>query len=165
MTRRAVSISLKIPDNTAYTALVALRRLGVNVDRIERSEISFFDDDCDVETLTDRIIADETMFNPNKHRLTVLEYSAPRAGEVWIEPLGESSFDRLRMTNDRLRMANDRLRMTRRAIAWRLFDANGTPVQRAVLDAAIERLLCNPAIDRAITNGDSTDRDIPVEIG
>ncbi len=103
-------------------------------------------------------MADETMFNPNKHRLTVLEYSAPRAGEVWIEPLGESSFDRLRMTNDRLGM-------TRRAIAWRLFDANGAPVQRTVLDAAIERLLCNPAIDRAITTGDSTDRDIPVEIG
>ncbi len=151
MARRAVSISLKIPDNTAYTALVALRRLGVNVDRIERSEISFFDDDCDVETLKDRIMADETMFNPNKHQLTVLEYSAPRAGEVWIEPLGESSFDRLRIT--------------RRAIAWRLFDVHGAPVRRTVLDAAIERLLCNPAIDRAITNGDATNRDIPVDFG
>ncbi len=165
MTRRAVSISLKIPDNTAYTALVALRRLGVNVDRIERSEISFFDDDCDVETLTNRIMADETMFNPNKHRLTVLEYSAPRAGEVWIEPLDESSFDKLVMIHDGPRMTRDRLRMTRRAIAWRLFDAHGAPVRRAVLDSAIECLLCNPAVDRAITNGDATDRDIPVEIG
>lgn len=157
MTLRAVSISLKIPDNTAYTALVALRRLGVKVDRIERSEISFFNDDCDVETLTDRIMSDETIFNPNKHRLAVLEYSAPRAGEVWIEPLADSAFDGLRMTSERLRM-------TRRAIAWRLFDAHGAPVERAVLDAAIERLLCNPAIDRATTDGDAIDRDIPVEI-
>ncbi len=154
---RAVAVSLKIPDNTAYTALVALRRLGVEVDRIERSEISFFNDECDVEMLTDRIMADETIFNPNKHRLTVLEYSIPRPGEVWIEPLVESSFDGLSMTRKGLGM-------TRHAIAWRLFDAHGAPVKRAVLDAAIERLLCNPAIDRAIANGDAINRDIPVEI-
>ncbi len=29
---RAVAIALKIPDNTAYTALVTLRRLCVDVD-------------------------------------------------------------------------------------------------------------------------------------
>jgi phosphoribosylformylglycinamidine (FGAM) synthase PurS component len=128
---RAVAISLKIPDNTAYTALVALRRLGVEVDRIERSEITFFDDECDAETLRRRIIADETIFNPNKHRFTVLEDSAPRAGEVWIEPLEPGR------------------RATRLATAWRLFDALGAPVDRAVLSSAVDRLLCNPAVERA----------------
>ena len=44
--KRTIAISLKIPDNTAYTALVALRRLGVAVERVERSEIWFFDDDA-----------------------------------------------------------------------------------------------------------------------
>ena len=39
MSRRAVAINLKIPDNAAYTALVTLRRLGVDVDRVERSEM------------------------------------------------------------------------------------------------------------------------------
>jgi phosphoribosylformylglycinamidine (FGAM) synthase PurS component len=140
MTKRAVSISLKIPDNAAYTALVALRRLGVNVHRVERSEVRFFDDNGEsVDALVQRITTDETIFNPNKHRIIVLDDAVPRAGEVWIEPLSGA---------------------VRRAIAWRLFDAEVAPVARDVLDEAIERLLCNPAIDRAVTNRNEHDRDI-----
>ncbi len=139
---RAVAISLKIPDNTAYTALVALRRLGVGVARVERSEIRCYADG-DVAELAARVKTDETVFNPNKHRLSVLERPAPREGEVWIEPLtplaGEPA-----------------------AIAWRLFDAHGEPVERSVLDAAIECLLCNPAIDRAVRGDDAIDRDNPI---
>jgi phosphoribosylformylglycinamidine (FGAM) synthase PurS component len=129
---RAVAISLKIPDNAAYTALVALRRLGVNVERVERSEIWFFEDDGDVEALTLQIEADETIFNPNKHRLEVLDPPAPRLGETWIEPLTAPGRGPT-------------------AIAWRLFAADGSPADRSVLDAAVERLLCNPAIERAVT--------------
>jgi hypothetical protein len=132
----AVAIGLKIPDNTAYTATVALRRLGVGVDRVERNEIWFFDDAND-ESLIARVTADETMFNPNKHRVTVLDEAAPRSGEVWIEPL-----DRVTLS---LSKGGERA-----AIAWRLFDAHGAPMDRSALRAAIERLLCNPAIDRAI---------------
>ena len=134
MIKRAVSIALKIPDNTAYTALVALRRLGVAVHRLERSEIRFFDDNGDAPSLVRRIEADETMFNPNKHRLSLLDETIPRLGEVWIEPLEARG-----------------AQSVPDAISWRLFDAEGTPVGRAVLDAAIERLLCNAAIDRAVT--------------
>ena len=140
MTRRAVSISLKIPDNAAYTALVALRRLGIDVERVERGEIFVFDDHGDVAELAVRITADERIFNPNKHRLRVLDAPRPGWGEVWIEPLEPS----------------------RRALAtsWQLFDQRGTPVKRPVLEMAIERLLCNPAIERAITSVDASDRDI-----
>jgi phosphoribosylformylglycinamidine (FGAM) synthase PurS component len=143
MTRRAVSISLKIPDNAAYTALVALRRLGVEAERVERSEIFVFDDGGDTEALTARITADETIFNPNKHRLSVLGTPKPDWGEVWIEPLEPQRVE------------------GRFATSWRLFDARGTPVKRPVLETAIERLLCNPAIERAITSMDASDRDIP----
>ena len=130
--RRAVSIELKIPDNTAYTALVALRRLGIAVERVERSELYFFDDERDAAALANRVAADETIFNPNKHRLTVLERDAPRRGEVWIEPLLASKAGPA-------------------AIAWRLLDGSGVPVARGVLAAAVERLLSNPAIDRPLT--------------
>jgi phosphoribosylformylglycinamidine (FGAM) synthase PurS component len=136
--KRAVVIGLKIPDNAAYTALVALRRLGVNVERVERSDIWFFDDD-DIAALAAKVKADERIFNPNKHRLMVLDESSPRSGEVWIEPLCGK---------------------TQHATAWRLFDAHGEPAARNMLDAAIERLLCNPAIDRAVTNRNAIDRDI-----
>jgi hypothetical protein len=133
---RAVAIALKIPDNTAYTALVTLRRLCVDVDRIERSEIHIYESG-DVEALTARVKADETIFNPNKHRLTVLDECAPRDGEVWIAPLD--------------RPERNREAGASTSVSWRLFDAKGAPVARRVLDAAIERLLCNPAIDRAVT--------------
>jgi hypothetical protein len=126
---RAVAIALKIPDNAAYTALVALRRLGVAVDHVERSEIYFFDDFEDENALRQRVTNDETIFNPNKHRMTVLEKNAPTEGEVWI--VSESGAS---------------------TIAWTLQTANGLPVSRVILDMAIERLLCNPAIDRAITS-------------
>ena len=84
---RAIAITLKSPDNAAYTALVALRKLGVHVERIERAEIRCFEEDTDTAALTARIESDETVFNPNKHRLTILDRCAPRSGEVWIEPL------------------------------------------------------------------------------
>lgn len=132
--KRAVAIDLKIPDNTAYTALVALRRLGVAVERVERSELYFFDDEPDAAALADRVAADESIFNPNKHRLSVLERDAPGRGEVWIEPLVASKAGPA-------------------AIAWRLLDGDGAPVARGSLEAAVERLLCNPAIDRPLTGG------------
>jgi phosphoribosylformylglycinamidine (FGAM) synthase PurS component len=127
---RAIAIGLKIPDNTAYTALVALRRLGVAVEGVERNEIFFFDDDGDVDALVRRVKADETIFNPNKHRLEVLAQAAPRPGELWIEPLVQTP-----------RRAA--------AVAWRLTDAHGLPLRSQLLAAAADRLLCNPAIDRA----------------
>ena len=71
MTQRAVAIGLKIPDNTAFTAAVALRRLGIAVERVERSEIWFFEDEGGA--LIERVKADETIFNPNKHCVTVLD--------------------------------------------------------------------------------------------
>lgn len=128
--KRVVEISLKIPDNTAYTALVALRRLGVDVARAERGSIYSFDDEGDVDALIARVETDETIFNPNTHRLTVRKTDAPERGEVWIE--GEAA-------------------ESKGLLAWRLYDETGNRVSAAVLDAAIERLLCNPAIERART--------------
>ena len=138
---RAIAISLKIPDNEAYTASVALRRLGVCANRVERAEIYFFDDGGDVDALKRRIQSDETIFNSNKHRLSVLDETAPREGEVWIGPLANAE-DR-----STLHVPTDGALA---AISWRLFDAKGEPVAVTVLHMATERLLCNPAIDRVV---------------
>lgn len=134
MGERAVAIGLKIPDNTAYTAFTTLRRLGVAVERVERYDILHFrdEDGSTDEALRRRVESDETIFNPNKHRLTVLQKIAPRAGEVWIETLG------------------DERDAVRRYVGWRLFGGNGAPAARDVLNAAVEALLCNPAIERAM---------------
>ena len=133
----AVAIGLKIPDNTAYTALVALRLLGVEVERVTRSEIRFFDDE-DPEALAIAVMNDETIFNPNKHRLSVLDSPTPHPGEVWILPLGDGPRPN--------------------AVSWRLSDAKGLPVDDGVLRAAVERLLCNPAIERAVAASGTLER-------
>ncbi|MGB6520192.1 MAG: hypothetical protein WBE83_00310 [Candidatus Cybelea sp.] len=132
----AVAVALKIPDNTAYTAGVALRRLGVAVGRVERSEIRLFDDGGDSHALLKSVEADETIFNPNKHVATILARPAPRAGEVWIESLEDLSHP------ERSGRAA--------AVAWRLLDSRGAPFDAGGLRAAVERLLCNPAIERAV---------------
>lgn len=135
MSEKVVAIGLKIPDNSAYTAKVTLQRLGVDVDRVERSDIVRFENDEDSAELRARVERDESIFNSNKHRIAVLPSSEPRAGEVWIETIGAESMV--------ARMP------ARRYVGWRLF-AGDAPAPRATLDAAVTSLLCNPAIERAI---------------
>jgi hypothetical protein len=106
---RVVAIAPKIPDNTAYTALVALRRLGVPVRRVERAEIRRLGEgDAEPE------------INPNTQRLVELTENRPRRGELWIEELDAKRRDRAigwRLTGDDgnpaapdvLRAAADRL--------------------------------------------------------
>ncbi len=127
MSHRAIAINLKIPDNAAYTALVTLRRLGVEVAGVERCEIVRVADAPEPKALIAQIERDESLYNPNKHRVTVLDEDAPRPGEVWI-------------------VQDD----AERPVGWRLFGASGAPANATVLAQAAERLLCNPAIERAI---------------
>ncbi|MDE2480658.1 MAG: hypothetical protein KGN02_00535 [bacterium] len=132
MTQRAFAITLKIPDNAAYTALTTLQRLGLALARVERSEIWVVEDAGDASDFAARMERNETIFNPNKHRLTVIDGVAPRAGEMWIEELGAP-----------------RAALGRRYVGWRLLDANGSPASDEMLRDAAERLLCNPAIEKA----------------
>ncbi len=127
MSTRAVAINLKIPDNAAYTALVTLRRLGIEIAGVERSQIVRFADAPQATELIAVVEGDESLYNPNKHRVIVLDADAPRAGEVWI-------------------VQDD----AERPVGWRLYTAPGVPAALDVLTQAAERLLCNPAIERAI---------------
>ena len=114
-----VAITLKIPDNEAYTALRALQRLGIDVGRVQRSELYREND------------VPEGAYNPNKHIMHALPAPVPSAGEIWIEELDAPSAGR-------------------RYVVWRLLDAANTPLGRQALDAAAQRLLCNPAIEKAL---------------
>ncbi len=141
MSRRAVAIRLKIPDNEAYTALTALRRLGVEAARVERAVIWQFEDEGSDADVAARVERNETLFNPNKHELHVLEQVHPREGEAWIEEL-DAAEQPVRI---------DGVTGARRYVGWRLFKDAHTPADAQLLQAAIDRLLCNPAIERAIT--------------
>jgi hypothetical protein len=136
-----VAITLKIPDNTAFSALTALRRLGVDVARVERADIWQFAGPGTADDVAASVKRNESLFNPNKHILEVLESASPRAGETWIcnipisgdAPPGSSQGG------------------ARHYVAWRLFAAENRPADQATVASAIEKLLCNPAIERAIT--------------
>ena len=140
MTTRTVAIRLKIPDNEAYTALTALRRLGVDAGRLERAQIWQMQDSGDAADFALRVERNESLFNPNKHELQVLEGAGPRQGEVWIAQLD---------TQDQpLRIEG--VASGRSYTAWRLFSHGHEPAPEPQVRAAVERLLCNPAIERAI---------------
>ncbi len=149
MRERAVAIGLKIPDNAAYTALTALRRLGVPVERLERSEIWRIADEGDPATLAARIEGNESIFNPNKHRLSLLDSNEPRPGEAWVYELAPGADG----PPESETVGGKRIQGIRRAsrcVGWRLLGPGGTPVARSVVQSAVERLLCNPAIEKAL---------------
>lgn len=141
MSTRTVAIRLKIPDNEAYTALTALRRLGVEAARLERAVIWQFDDEGNASDVAARVEQNETLFNPNKHELEVLEGGRPRAGEAWIEEL-DAGDTPLRIPG---------VKHGRKYVGWRLFAEGRTPAGPGTVRDAVDRLLCNPAIERAIT--------------
>lgn len=142
MKTRTVAVKLKIPDNEAYTALTALRRLGIELARLERAEIWALEDKRDAGDFLERVERNETLFNPNKHELHIIDTGKPGPGEVWIESIGTSEKP----------VRVEGVERGRRYVGWRLFTQPHSPADAATVAAAVERLLCNPAIERAITS-------------
>ncbi len=159
MTRRFVAIRLKVPDNTAYTALVALQRLGVDVGQVERATIVPVGDGDDAAVL-ERVRRDESLFNPNLHEVEIRNTLEPEPGEMVVREVPGSddmSFPRRRSHIRASRARDDkvegraRVRPAKRATqtSWKLFDRDGHPVSKATLGLARDVLLCNPAIEEA----------------
>jgi phosphoribosylformylglycinamidine (FGAM) synthase PurS component len=135
-----VAITLKIPDNTAFSALTALRRLGVDVDRVERADIWQFAGPASGDDVAVSVQRNESLFNPNKHALELRESPNPQSGEAWISTISATHA-----------VAADASAAAVHHVGWRLFSKDGMPVAPATLKEAVEKLLCNPAIERAIT--------------
>lgn len=142
------AVELTIPDNTAFTALVTLQRLGIACDDLHRADVYLFDvDDRFAGELEETIPALETIYNPNKHRLRRCE-NRPAHGEVWITDVQGG----VKAASGGLHIAGRELPGVRalcRFTAWRL-TANGQDVPENVLRAAVEALLCNPAYQKAV---------------
>lgn len=134
-----VAIKLKIPDNTAFSALTALRRLGVDVERVERADIWQFAGPASSDDVAASVRRNESLFNPNKHTLDVRESAGPQTGEAWVSTLDATHA-----------VAADASAAAIHHVGWRLFGKDGAPVSQATVKEAVEKLLCNPAIERAI---------------
>jgi hypothetical protein len=141
---RTFAVSLTIPDNEAFTALETLDRLGVPVARVVRADIWLFDADDGTGDLAGAIASNETIHNPNKHRLAERESDRPAPGEVWIASRDEAPASLV------AGRSIPGVRAIRRRTAWRLLDDSGRDVAPAALDRAVETFLCNPAFQVAI---------------
>ena len=155
---RCIEVILAIPDNEARTALATLQRLGIAAGGLERADLYR----CDVEAdQAERLVATlrslETVFNPNKHDMRVRSGDAPAAGEVWVEEVASTAPSQT--AGAPVRVGGRTLpgvKEMRRATAWRLFDGAGAPAGEALVRAAAETLLCNPAFQKATRHDDRT---------
>lgn len=147
--KRTVAISLKIPDNAAYTTLTTLQRLRVDIAHVERSEIWVVEDQGSPDDFIARMESNETIFNPNKHRLVDLGIDEPRPGEVWIGDRSAHDETREHLGGKKI----PGISQPRRYVGWRLLDRDGAAVDAPVVRSAAERLLCNPAIETALYEG------------
>lgn len=142
-----VAIELVITDNTAHTALRALRRLGYDdlaaVQRAEHFRIQLSAQAPPPERVVSELARAEVLFNPNKHRLSYA-----------IEPTASVSgrFEALVRESD---VPSDRLQRLlavtfgmpyivalSRGVLWRLQDAQG-PASAERLRWACKALLSN----------------------
>ena len=144
--KRAIAITLKIPDNAAYTALVALQRLGFEIARVERSEVWVVEDSGEHADFLERVSKNETIFNLNKHRITDLGVTQPRPGEVWVAENGAHDETREHLGGK----AIPGIKSAQRYVGWRMVTHDGVPVDQKTIRSASERLLCNPAVETAL---------------
>jgi hypothetical protein len=144
ITTKAFAVSLTIPDNEAFTALEALRRMGIALDEVQRADIWIFEvDEEAAAALAGTLATVETIYNPNKHRLEGRAGARPATGEVWVGTRDETGS---------ITVAGRTLtgvQAIRRKTAWRLL-RNGHDVDAATLDRAVTTFLSNPAFQEAI---------------
>ena len=150
MIERAFAVSLSIPDNEAYTALVALQRLGVACSDVRRADVHVYgvDDDAAAEALERIVPTLATVYNPNKHRLAALAQPRPEPGEVWITDAALPQPGEAEIVVGGVRLPG--VRAAWRATSWRLLNEAGHDVAAEVLEQAVATLLCNTAFQRAI---------------
>ncbi len=152
-----IAIDLIVPDNTAYTVLVALRQLGYKeLERVERSEIVVLGLDAapsDVERIVARIAHAEILFNPNKHRMSyVLAASRSDEGKADGAQWEALVTDRDDNTSALVKLLAGpfglrELRSLSRGVAWRLYEKGGDAPRERV-EWACRELLANPYSQR-----------------
>jgi phosphoribosylformylglycinamidine (FGAM) synthase PurS component len=153
--RLELAIDLIVPDNTAYTVLVALRELGYEaLERVERSQIIALEmaPGVDESDVIEKISHAEVLFNPNKHRLSYVRPSAPSSaadGAAQSEAVVTDNEDDTRglvaLLAGPFHLRG--LQTLSRGVAWRLFDVSG-PASRERLEWACRQLLANQVSQR-----------------
>jgi phosphoribosylformylglycinamidine (FGAM) synthase PurS component len=148
-----VAIELTVPDNTAFTVLVALRQLGyAELARVERADVLRLTLDQPLERADEVVEAlkrAEVIFNPNKHRMRRAHSAGgSNAWEAIVSDRDDDNSGLARLLGDHFGVRD--LKALERATAWRLFDEHGSaPKER--LEWACRELLANAISQRWVT--------------
>jgi phosphoribosylformylglycinamidine (FGAM) synthase PurS component len=139
------AVELTIPDNTAFTVLVALRSIGYGrLDRVERAEIfrlGVRDGAMSVEECAAALTRAEIIFNPNKHRLSYAGGTGSGASEALVSDKDDDTDALKGLLASRFGVHG--LQSVSRAVSWRLFEAH-SPAPAERLEWACGALLANP---------------------
>ncbi|TAM88203.1 hypothetical protein EPN42_09755 [bacterium] len=147
MSRVVVSVELKIPDNTAFTAYDALVRMGLaDVADVKHSGVWIVDADAPAAEIRNALKRTEIMFNPNKHVLRTLSSDRPGPGEIWVATPSRAH-ERERRLLEQAGLCS--VRSVESRTRWLLLDRRGDPCSRATLERA-QDLLANPAYQDAL---------------
>ena len=151
-----IAIDSIVPDNTAYTTLVTLRRLGYgDLAHVERSEILTLDVDDRphaADAVVEQISHAEVIFNPNKHRISFSVPDERRSveNEEWEALVSDRDDDTTGLAHllqGPFGIAS--LRSLKRGTAWRLHEKGG-PAPQARIEWACRELLANPYSQTAV---------------
>lgn len=139
------TVELTVPDNTAFTVLVALHGLGyLDLERVERADMlrlhmregAMTPRECGL-ALTHA----EVVFNPNKHRLTHAGDDVTDLFEAVVADKDDDATSLRELLVDHFGIEG--LEGIDRATIWRLYDKEGV-VPAARLEWACSVLLANP---------------------
>jgi len=167
-----VAVRLSIPDNTAFTALTALRLLGYpELERVQRETIyslQLIDSGRPAEEIVAALTRAEVLFNPNKHELSYRLLNAPGGAPVVRERSALRPSSEARTQPEYEAVVSDNgddcsrlvallkdhfgireLRSLSRAIAWTLYES-GARASAERLSWACAQLLCNPHSQRVL---------------
>ncbi len=142
MSRHWVEVRLTVPDATAFTALAALRRLGIDISRVERGSVYGIDSSGSDAALLESVRSDVSRFNINLHDARTRD-GVPGEGEMFVREVGPSTSLRYARDDSGGYARDDTF------VVWRLFDEEGRRVSREVLERARDALLCNAACEEA----------------
>jgi phosphoribosylformylglycinamidine (FGAM) synthase PurS component len=146
-----VEVALTIPDNEAETTLSTLRRLGLDLARLERADVYRFSLDAGREPALEAALRSmETIYNPNKHVLRLREDAWPAPGELWVHEVPHAAG--AGAARREMRVAGrvlEGVHGVERFVAWRLFGAAGSPATAELVRRASDCLLCNPSFQSA----------------
>jgi phosphoribosylformylglycinamidine (FGAM) synthase PurS component len=139
------AIELTVPDNTAFTVLTALQRLGYQeLERVERTELlrlRLRDGSMSAAECAAVLTNAEIVFNPNKHRLSRADAAGSGAFEAVVADKDDDPAALCELLSSRFGVRG--LEGLERATAWRLYEREtASSAQRH--DWACRTLLANP---------------------